>query len=361
MKKTFRIICLVIAVSVIASCFTSCKNKAAMTLDGYELDYDVYKWIVSYCKTEEYNTYLSYLNQAGEDISLYDLTSYNFWQGKYGGEERTLAEIVKEEAIVVAKSYISADKLFDENGLKITDEDEENIKNAIETIDKGMQQQSGTTLKDYLKKYDVSIETYRKILTYQYKTNKLLNKLMSPGGRYEVTDKMVTDAYDSTVEAYGYSNVNHILIYTVEFDKDGKSTPVSDEKHAEIKDYVQKIYDSIESGEAAFEDYLEISQDKYSPDGYLVNINTSMTEDFVENSIKMKIGEVRMIESEGIGFHIIKKYDITDAQKTEIEDFIKENLETEAQERILNINYDKIEINDELISECDPVYAQLLL
>ena len=364
MKFTKRIFSLIILLFVLLSSlsFTACRKDVVMSLDGgkYTLDADVYEWLVSYCKTEEYNVFVEGLSAAGEDLALYDLTSYEFWSNSYGESEFTLAEIVKDEAVVIGKSYLVADKLFDEYGLTMTDEDNIALASSIEQVDQSLQS-GGTNLKDYLASYGITLSTYKKVLTYQYKTQKLLSKLLAPGGKYEVTDKMVRDAYHDTVEAFGYSNVNHIFLYSVSFDADGKVKKLSEEDYLKIKARAQEVYDAILAGEAEFEDFLEYSDDKYSPDGYLVSIDTQMTEIFVETSIKMQVGEIKLIESEDIGFHIIKKYDLTPAQKTEIEDTIRTEFEAKAEDKILSIYFDDITVDEAKVADVDPVYARLLI
>ncbi len=362
LKRIFLFIALFAVLTMSLLSFTACKQDYAMSLDDgkYKLDMEVYKWLVSFCKTEEYNVFVQNLTAAGEDLALYDLTSYEFWSNSYGESEFTLAEIVRDEAVVIGKSYLVAEKLFDEYGLKMTDEDNDAIMSSIEQVSKSLEA-GGITLKEYLGKYDISEVTYKKVLTYQYKTQKLLAKLLSPGGRYEVTDEMVRNAYFDTVEAFGYSNVNHIFLYSVAFNQDGSVKQLSQEDYGKIKARAEEIYDAILAGDAQFEDFLEYSDDKYSPDGYLVNINTEMTETFVETSIKMEVGDVKLIESEGIGFHIIKKYDLTPAQKTEIEDTIKTELEAEAEDRILDIYFDDVTVDEGKIESVDPVYAKLLI
>lgn len=364
MRSLKKIISVTLLIAVLISALftlSACKKSYAMTLDGgkYKLDADVYEWLVSFCKTEEYNVFVQNLTAAGEDLALYDLTSYEFWSNSYGESEFTLAEIVRDEALVIGKSYLVAEKLFDEYGLEMTSEDRDVIKNSINEVDKSLQS-GGTTLKEYLAKYDISEATYRKVLTYQYKIQKLLSKLLAPGGKYEVTDKMVRDAYFDTVEKLGYSNVNHIFLYSVSFNQDGSIKELEKEDYLKIKAKAHEIYDAILAGDAKFEDFLEYSDDKYSPDGYLVNIETDMTQIFVDTSIAMEVGEVKLIESEGIGFHIIKKYDITPAQKTEIEDTIKSEFEAIAEDKILNIYFDDVTVDEEIIAEVDPVYARLL-
>ncbi len=365
MKSFKRIFSFIILLSVLITsllCFTACKEEYVMSLDDgkYKLDMDVYEWLVSFCKTEEYNVFVQNLTAAGEDLALYDLTSYEFWSNSYGDSEFTLAEIVRDEAVVVGKSYLVAEKLFDEYGLTMTEDDIDAIEGSIEQVDESLQS-GGTTLKEYLARYDITESTYKKVLTYQYKTQKLLSKLLAPGGRYEVTDKMVRDAYHDTVDAFGYSNVNHVFLYSVTFESDGSVKELPEEDYLKIKARAEEIYDAILSGEAEFEDFLEYSDDKYSPDGYLVNIDTQMTETFVEAAIKMEVGDIKLIESEGIGFHIIKKYDITPAQKTEIEDTIKSELEAVAEDKILDIYFDDVSVDDEKINAVDPVYAKLLV
>ncbi len=343
-------------------CFTACKDEYVMSLDygKYKLDTEVFEWLVSFCKTEEYKVFAQNLQAAGEDLALYDLTSYEFWSNSYGDSEFTLAQIVRDEAIVIGKSYLVAEKLFDEYGFAMTDADNEAIDSAIMQVSESLES-GGTTLKEYLKQYDITEATYKKVLTYQYKTQKLLTSLLAPGGKYEVTDKMVNNAYDDTVDAFGYSNVNHIFLYSVSFDTNGSIKELEEEDYQKIKARAQEIYDTIISGAAEFEDFLEYSNDDYSPDGYLVNINTEMTESFVEAAIDMEIGDIRLIESEGIGFHIIKKYDITPAQKTQIEDTIKAEFEAEAEDRILDTYINDVVVDKEKIESIDPVYAKLLV
>ncbi len=360
MKIIARTVALLLAVLLILP-LCGCGEKCVMQLDGkYKLEADVFSLILSYCKTQTYSTYLTYLQAAGEDVANYDLTKYEFWEESIGDDPRTLAQIVMEEAVVVGKSYLSAEKQFDEYGLKFGKEDEQLIDDAVDEMDKSLAE-SGSSIKEYLKKYDITLKTYKKYLTYQYKINKLKTRLLSPGGEYEITDEIVADAFEPTVEAYGYSNVNHIFLYSVSFDQSGNPVALSDEDYNKVKAKAQQVYDAVISGEAEFEEFLEMSQDEYSPDGYLISIDSQMTEDFVEACVKMKIGEVRLVESEGIGFHIIKKYELTDEQKTEIEDTIRENLESEAEERIIDKYEDSIKVDEEILAEFDAVHAKLFI
>ena len=348
---------------LLVGCFSmsSCSEKPVMTLEGgYSLESDVFEYIVSYCKTQEYTSLLNMLELAGEDTSYYDLTVYDFWDSEYGDDGKTLAEGVMEAAVVMGKSYLSAAKQFDKQGLTMETADHENIKTAMKELEENLKASGNVTLKEYLKEYGISLNTYKKVLTYQYKINKLLARLMAPGSKYEVSDDDVKLAYPSTVEVFGYSNVNHVFLYSVTFNSAGNPVDLSEEDYQKIKTKAEEIYDAVVTGQAEFEEFLSMSDDDYSPDGYLVDINTGMTEAFVSAAIDMEVGEVRLVESEGIGFHIIKKYELTDAQKTDIEDNIRENLEDEAEERILNVFFDNVEVDEEVLSGFDAVHAPIL-
>lgn len=358
-KRAVALVICAVLLLQIPVVFCACgKSDVIMKLDGgYEITSDVFEWIVSYCKTEEYATFMQYLESAGEDTGKYDLANYDFWRTEYG-DGVTLADIVREKAVIVAKSYLSASKQFDDIGLKMTDADDDAIEEAIENVKKNLEQK-GTDLKSYLKECGTTYKTYRSVLVYQYKINKLLSRLMSPGGLYEVTDKMVTDSYDETVKELGYSNVNHIFLYTLKFAEDGSSSKMSEYDYNNVKNTAEQIYDSLVNGDAQFEEYASISNDKYSPEGYLVSKETDMAEEFVNAAVDMKIGEIRLVES-SYGFHVMKKSPITDEQHTEIEDYIRTNLEAEAEERIVDVYYDDIEADEEKIKSYDPVYAPIL-
>lgn len=368
--KSF-ILFLIISAIIVSSAFSlnGCSKKPALSLENgkYKLDTEVYELIVSLHKTELYNTFRQMISSAGEDLSLYDLTSYNFWNSNYEflsyiypDDTRTLAQIVRDEAINTSKHYLVSEKLFDEYGLEMTKDDYSSIDSSIETFEKSLKA-NGTNMKDYLAGYNISVSTYKKFVTYQYKTSKLLTKLLSPGGEYEVTDKMVKDSFEKTVETLRYSNVNHVFLYSVTFDQNGNQKELSEEDYLIVKKQAENIYNAIISATATFEDFLEYSNDKYSPNGYLVNVDTEMSEEFVNAAIDMDIGEVRLVETEGVGFHIIKKFELSEENKTEIEDVIKEEFEKSAEEKILNTYFDDVVVYEEVISEIDPVYAQLMI
>ena len=367
-----RLICLALAVIMIALSVCSCANrveKPILKCKGQAISLATYEFLLSRMKgTLARNKYD--VNPVSE-----------FWTEKHPGSDLTNEEYYNKSVLDSCKNYLAALVIFEEEGLVLSNAAlasiEEEIAFYIDYDCNGSQEKLDTLLSkfgtdtDGLReiytieaKYQAVIQAlygldgsqiadsvkeeyyrdnyyrFKQILVsnfyYKYMTDDSGNvmyfdpetskPLYDEAGSYKYTDdgKRVVDEYGVAIR---YDEEGNILYD----DENGLPAPKSDEKgnaikyeytEAEMQERVAKMNGFVEScrgNASAFEAQIPEWQifegaEDYYPDGYYLSDleRSAYPENMLEILEKLKVmevGDISVIESES-GYHVIMKYEL---------------------------------------------------
>ncbi len=217
MKKTVKITAFIVCVLILVSSLASCEAKRVMTLDDKTLSVNVYEFLLSRMKGT-----LGYYG--------YEVENESFWNTVTDMDGTTYDDYfcgtIKEQAI----NYIVADKLFDEQGLTFSEENEAQIDEILAEFVK--KAGSKSKLNAELKEYGVNYDILREVYILEAKIELLKDHIYGKNGeKIEVADKEK------------FFNENYVAFrqiflatyeYVIDEDRFGDKVYYTDEKHKAI-------------------------------------------------------------------------------------------------------------------------------
>ncbi len=368
-KRTVKILCLVLALVMLAIPLASCADKPILKLEDEELSPNVYKFL------------LSRMKGALEDMG-YKVSSPDFWNTIVSANGTTYGDYMKAEVLRQAYSYIVTDYLFEKEGLTLPKETTDNIEELMDKLVK--RAGSKTALNSELSAFGANYKILKGIYTTEAKMTYLKEYYFGADGeKISVGDKddylnenyvsfkqvflagyyylTETDEFNNTVyfvktedtskreiaydkvngstkidefgkpieDKYGnpvyfdadgniaYDKVNGVVSYIVN-DKDERVTEFySKEELAAIKSRADALAGKPYTAEE-FEALMKSDSDEeYSADPLYLFVSPSYyfnqssdakyLDDIAKALSEMEIGQTRVVESD-YGYHIIYKY-----------------------------------------------------
>lgn len=294
MKNIKKILTVLLAVSVILSAFSGCISKVdtVAEVNGEKI-------------TEEHYAFKYYLGSTiFQILSNVGLESGTETADKYledteVEEDKTAIEVCKEEALNATVRLLAELEKAKEDGLKITDEDKENIK---ADDDYYIQMVGGEeAFNEHISKLGITREDYDKMSENFVLSNKLQEKYVT------VTDEEVEKA----IKDEEYVSAKHILFSTVD---PATNAPLSEEEIAQKKAKAESTLAQIKAG-ADFDSLMvELTEDpgiQQSPDGYTFT-KGEMVEPFEKATYALEENSVSELVESDFGYHIIKRIPIAD-------------------------------------------------
>ncbi len=294
-----------------------------MNLDGYTLTESEYMYLLAYVKAmvvyKQQSDLYQYTGKVYEEADILSMPI---------DEDTTIADYIKEYSVELAQQLLIMEKLADDSGISITNqEDIDAINNYVADIEYAY---GGTDLfeialtrmgfsRSGIERFQKFSVLYSLLSDYRYGENGVAkipdetvkkyfteNYLKYDGALYSYKgnegSSVVFEFTEDELSKYFYDNytkVCHILYLTKN---------LSDDKKAEKKAKAEAALNAINSGEKAFEDFKSDNEDN----GYEYTFTYGeMVEPFEKAAFEMKVGEVRLVESE-FGYHIVKKLEMTD-------------------------------------------------
>ena len=245
MKKTTKILCLILTLILCIPLFVSCEAKTLITYEDKTLSVNVYEFLLSRMKGT-----LAYYG--------YEVDSPGFWRTVVSLEEgTTYNDYFRATIMQQAVYYVVADKMFDENKLTLTEAQEKNINDLISAYVK--KAGSKSKLNAELKEYGVNYEILGEVLTLEAKIEVLKDHLYGEKG--EKIDTEVKEEYFNE----NYVAFKQIFLATYEYvtDKDrfGDTVYYTDEKHKTIS------YDKT-NGKTETDEFGKTVKDIFGNDEY---------------------------------------------------------------------------------------------
>lgn len=219
MRKIVKSIAVILALSLICCFFVSCSSygKPIMTLADKSISVNVYQLLLSRMK----DNVETYYDKA---------TTSSFWDTKISLDGSTYADFFEASVLEQASLYLSAEYLFDRNGLILEDERVEKVDALMETLVK--LKGSKSNLNADLKQYGANFDTLRSLYILETKMDMLKDHLYGDKGEKiteEDKDKYLFENYVAFgqifIPSYKYIQV---------LDKNGDPVYYVDEKYSAI-------------------------------------------------------------------------------------------------------------------------------
>ncbi len=272
---------------------TSCGDTSwALKIDGEKLPAGVYLINQSAALQEA---------MKHED---YDSSLKNKWDNKI--DDKSLEEWVNDEAEVLTKRYVQVEKMFEEKGLKLTEQQLENIEYNVE----GFWPYISKTYEEL----GVSKESYSKVMTNSAKETSLLNAIYGPEGEKALSDDELKKYYEEN-----YRKVN-IASYSTVDSTTGEA--LADDKKKEMEDKANEDLSRLQNGEniktiiaerkeatgTSTEETTEVTEESTQVEIYKDGGN-SISDDLTKQIFEKAVVGQPILLSDDKGYYIVMSYD----------------------------------------------------
>lgn len=248
MKKSVKILSLLLCLVLCASALFACRAKPMIEYGDKTISVNVYEFLLSRMKGT-----LKYYG--------YEVDKESFWKTVVSLEDGTtyddyFCEIIMQQTV----HYLIADKLFDDKGLKLSAEDEKKIDDILAAhVERAG---SKSELNAELKEFGVNYEILREIYLLEAKIELLKEHLYGAEG--EKIEDDVKEEYFNT----NYVAFKQIFLatydYVTDLDRFGDVVYYTDEKHTAI------AYDK-ENGKTVTNEFGKIVEDVLGDPEYITD------------------------------------------------------------------------------------------
>ena len=241
MKKTIKTVAFLLVAVMLVCLLVSCSSygKPIMTLADKSISVNVYQLLLSRMK----DNVETYYDKA---------TTSSFWDTKISLDGSTYADFFEASVLEQASLYLSAEYLFDRNGLILEDERVEKVDALMETLVK--LKGSKSNLNADLKQYGANFETLRSLYILETKMDMLKDHLYGDKGEKiteEDKDKYLFENY----VAFGQIFIPSYY-YVEALDKNEDRIYYTDEKQTAI------AYDKV-NGATKLNEFGQVDKDSF--------------------------------------------------------------------------------------------------
>lgn len=348
--NTFRKIVAVLMVLTMTFSLTACGDTSwIVKVDGETVPSGVY----IYYQTAGYTAAGYELAATDQNYYYYMMYGMSYLDQKVG--EKTVPEYMNDYALSMSKQYIVVEKLFDELGLELTEDD----KKLIDTQVNSLWNNNGAQFE----KIGVGKESVRKVTTSTLKEEKVFNAYYEVGGINGTTEddikaylednyarvKFLTFNYaDSADDAVDEARKNkaledaqsyldriaagedinalieeHTAEIAAENEADEEANVKPDLPELEDGEAEDGSEDAAEDGEAEEEVEAEEPVDPYAHENIIFKDAKSPSEKFVNYVFtEIKTGEVKLVQDD-TNIYVVSKMDVL--ERTDIYDSNRES------------------------------------
>ncbi len=264
-KKITAAVCAVATVLSIAGCADVTKMG---TIEDQEIKAGVYLWFANAAMDEAYdeiNEQLEALGQSASKIENFNIFDYKVGEGD---SAKTTSQYVEDRTMEFIKQHVAVQKEFEKQGLTITAEEKDEIKENTNNLWNSeityYGYSTGVTYGENYENIGISKSSYEKVQL----VNKMRNKLFD--AYYETNGITETDEKD--INVYFNDNYGRFQIIQVELTEGDGSKIETDEGKAAMKKLAQGYLDRLLKGEDYdtvyhdYEDYVaeqkKLAEDK---------------------------------------------------------------------------------------------------
>lgn len=261
-------------------------DKTAIKVNDTDIDESVFRFLVN---TQGLN-YVYTLLQSGEIKSVKGF-DWNKVEEKSG---LTYNEYVKAKAVEAAVPIYALISAGEKNGVKLSDEEVNQIKSRISEIKNQYGSQFETVLKQSGYEDEKTFESLQKVQALLQKVSEDIDKDIT---KYASREQLSSYLGDDKV------TVKHILV---------KFADDKDESKAAAKKKADELYAKIKAGEDFDKLLKDNNEDPGQPEtGYTFANDGSMVQEFADAAFALKIGDVSEPVETTFGYHIIKRLERT--------------------------------------------------
>ena len=298
--KKFKLTALLLSMAMMLSVFAGCgsKGEALVTIDGKGIQGYMFEYFVQSMA----NSY------ASQGMNLADYLDQDT------GDGTTVEDLLKNQVIETMKTYVACEKLAEDNGLALTDEE---IKQIDETKKKQIEEAGGR--KEFVKQLEqakIQEEAIDEMNRYGAIYEKVYNGLFGQNGKFAPsTEEIIAGVIPAN------ARVKHVLI---------QATKDSEDYEAK-KQTAQQVQARAAAGEDFDALIAEFNEDPGMDtylQGYIFDANGTnydgsgtMDSAFASAAHALEVNGVSPIVETSYGFHIIKRLPLDEA-------YINENLGT---------------------------------
>ncbi|MDE6657378.1 MAG: hypothetical protein K2J88_02210, partial [Oscillospiraceae bacterium] len=233
------------AMSLVAVC-TSCGSNTttAMTIDDYVVPAGVYLYYLN----SSYSNALSQLKQKDETLDTEDIKTVKTLYL----EDKDIRTWIEDKATELCIDFVTTEKKFEELGLTLSEEDQENLPTMLEYY--------WSYYSESLPELGISQESFNKVMTSIYKNKAVFEYYYAVGGEEGVTEEELQDYYAE----------NNMRVQYIKFDlHDNEGNLLDSAGKAEIlelaKEYQTRAEEAYQSGGAeAVMTELDYIKDDYN-------------------------------------------------------------------------------------------------
>lgn len=233
-------------------------------------------------------------------------------------EGQNASQWIQDKALEQLKSFYFVQQKFDEMGLALDEEDQENITNASNSM--------WSYYKTAFEAVGVAQSSFtRAYAEYNIKLQKVMQAMYGEGGERALTEDEMHDYY---TENYIYYNYFYVPFSTT--DEEGQSKTMEEDEQAQVKEALREHVKSISSGDETLEQasaayVAEGSSKPTLGEASAINKN-NLSEQFSQALTGLKDGESAMVDMSS-GAYVLQKMNIeTDYQALINDETRKEGL-----------------------------------
>lgn len=270
MKTKTRVSAILLAIAILMSALSGCASKPyVMVIDGMKIRQGTFAYYYGYSYASYYSTY------GDSTVTYYALTN--------------------------VCQHVAVYRLFDQFGLKLTEEDKQSIEDSRTAKIAELGGQAGYAA--FLKTLGLTDKLYREILAITPMYNQLKEYLYSEGGPEYMSQDEIRQTYADL-----YAHEIHIFISTAEVE----TVEDQDALYAEAEEAHARAL----AGENFTDLILEYGDDTYMAmypeDGYYLAEGDSGSDVIDEALFNLEVGEISDIVTTSNGFYIYKRLPIED-------------------------------------------------
>lgn len=283
-RRLTLLLAAVLLFGAITPTLTAC-TPDVLSLDGVEIDREMYAFWFSMCKTDMMRRYGI---KSTQDNAA-------FWSSKCSVEGKTdmsWGEVVNDEVHRAIKAKLAAALLYDEKGLTMTDPQKDKVKSYIDDMIEYVADGDKGALKEELERYGSSLAALRRCAAFDMRAELVLAYL-ARNGKTELTSEEKAGYYNDyyyrvkilyiNKEVYGAFENGKRVEKPLSFIGPGAR---NDQDKAELAAILDTYYENStlpEDFEARFNEYLgrsdeEIHGSQAYPDGIYVTRSINLSE-----------------------------------------------------------------------------------
>lgn len=305
MKKT-RILALLLSVLMLVGMFAGCGKKVSYgKIDGQDIDAE---FVDAYL----YSMIQQYLSYGMDATQLSDTLNQEIDE-----EGTTLADNMKEQALMQIKYELAVNALAKENDIALTAEEKDAIKEQKQqTIDS---MGGRAAFVEALKGMRMSEEIYDASLETGALSQKVFTALFNQGGKFAPDQASIISDLVAN-----YVRVRHILVKGASTDEDfAQKQATANQIHARVttggEDFETVLADVAAQNPDNKDPGMDTHTEGYVFDksGMLIGENTPFDSNFVAASLNLQPGQISPVVQSTSGLHVIKRLPFDEAYVTE--------------------------------------------